>query len=123
MADLWDVQQAIDAILVADGEYPIWAAVPPEEALPYLAYGAPTMQADDDLDGTGENDTLTIHGWSGGHGPEECHAMRRWLKGLLDHQEIAGAWTVHEEFAEVLEESEGDERLFHLITRWRVRTN
>jgi hypothetical protein len=128
VADLWDVQLAIDAVLVADGEYPVYDAVPPDDPdqpvpLPYLAYGEPTMQPDDELSGDGENDTLYIHGWSAQNSKQECLAMRRWLKGLLDHQTIAGAWTVHEEFAEVLEESEGDERLFHLITRWRVRTN
>lgn len=123
MADLWDVQQAIDAVLVADGEYPVFDAVPPGEPLPYLVYGEPTMQPDDELDGDGELATLAIHGWSAKDGKQECYEMRRWLKDLLDHQVIAGAWTVHEEFVEVIEESEGDERLFHLITRYRVRTN
>lgn len=129
MADLWDVQLEIDEILVADGTYPGYDAVPPNDdpdqpvTRPYWAFGEPTMQPDDELDGDGENDTLYIHGWSNQPGKQECYAMRRWLRGLLDHQTIDGAWTVHEEFAEVLEESEGDERLFHLITRWRVRTN
>jgi hypothetical protein len=123
VSDLWDVQQAIDALLVADGEYEVYDAVPPGATLPYLTYGEPTMQPDDELDGEGENDTLYIHGWSASHGKSECYLMRRWLLGLLDHQTIAGAWTVHEEFAEVLEDSTGDERLFHLVTRWRVRTN
>lgn len=121
---LLSLQAAVYAALTAGSpEYPTFAHVPQDTAYPYVVMGAWTGLPDGALDEADALDaTLTLHGWSGYHGPKEALEIADWIRGRLHHQEIAGAWTCYEEFAEVFAEGEGDDRLYHLVVRYRIRT-
>lgn len=126
MADLWAVQVAVVALLkAAPATYPVYDAVPPGAAKPYVVIGNPTAvpAPDHELEGDAEDPSQMIHGWSAAAGKKECYAMRAWLQAKLHHQSLAGTWACYEEFFDILEESTGEGRLYHLVTRYRIRTN
>jgi hypothetical protein len=124
MADLWPVQADVVALLkAAPATYPVYDAVPASTPKPYVVIGAWTGLPDLELDGDASNTTVALHGWSAVNGKKEAHAIRAWLLAKLNHQTVAGTWACFEEFWDILEESTGEGRLYHLITRYRIRTN
>lgn len=124
MADLFAQQAAlVTALKAAPATYPVYDAVPPGTPKPYVVVGEWTAQGDLELEGDADTATVTLHGWSAANGKKEAHAIRAWLRAKLHYQTIAGAWACFEEFAEILEESTAEGRLYHLVSRYRIRTN
>lgn len=127
MVDLEPAQEAIiDALNDAPATYPVYDAVPQDVTHPYLALGATTQVPDADLDVDSSDGTITLHAWSKAHGKYEAQRMLQFARERLDGQDIgAGAWACYEEFAEVFEDpsSSAESRLFHGVSRYRVRLN
>lgn len=124
MIDLWPIQQAVYAALTAaPATYPVYDAVPQGAALPYIVIGAFTATPDDDIEVASVDASLTLHGWSKGHGKQEAHALLEFMRGRLDGQAIG--WACTEESADIFEDpsSTAASRVYHAFARYRVRAN
>ena len=122
MSALWPIQASIVGLLRADPDYPVYDGRAPQDApMPYVVIGEPTEVPGEEIDEEGTNATLTFHGWSAYAGKKECFQMQAWLRSHLHHAEVAGTWACYEELATILADDTGGGRLYHLVTRYRIR--
>jgi hypothetical protein len=128
MNDLWGLQQAIYSALTGPSTaiYPVYDAVPPRAAYPYIVIGEISGQQDEEITEESTDVSVSVHGWSRKAGKVEAHAILEYVKEQLHGQDIgAGAWAAMEEFRTILEDpkSTADSRLFHAVSRYRIRIN
>ena len=124
MNNLWAVQQAIYAALVAiPATYPVYDAVPQGVAKPYIVIGEFVGEPDEDLAAASTDLALNLHTWSATAGKSQSHAMLDFIRLRLDGQVLGGAWAIGEDFVELMEDegSTATARIYHGVARYRVR--
>lgn len=127
MIDLQPIQTAIyQALTASPATYPVYDAVPKTATYPRIVIGEFAGQPDEDLAQASVDLSVTLHIWSRQSGKQQTHAMMEFIRERLDGQDIGGgAWACSEDFAEVMEDraSTADARLYHGVSRYRVRAN
>lgn len=124
MNNLAPVQTAVYGLLTAaPATYNVYDAVPQGVAYPYIVIGGFDAMPDEDLGAVTTDASLTLHTWSNYAGKSQTHTMLQFIRARLDGVSVSGTWAFTEDFAEIMEDasSTASARLFHGVTRYRVR--
>ena len=124
MNDLTPVQVAIVAALrTAPATYPVYDGVPQGVLRPYFVIGEITADPDEDLATATTDASINLHTWSATSDKGQTYTMLQFARARLEGQVLGGAWSVTEDFNEVMEDpaSTASARLYHGIARYRAR--
>lgn len=124
MNDLTAVRTAIYAALSgAPATYPVYDPVPQGVARPYIAFGPDSSDPDEELAVATTDAAIQIDTWSSLSSRAQSYAMLQFIRARLDNQPLSGAWSISEDFNEVMEDpsSTASARLYHGVARYRVR--
>lgn len=124
MNDLTTVQtDMVTKLKAAPPTYAVYDSVPQGTAKPYIVIGEVVAEPDEELAAFTTDAAINVHTWSATSDKGQTYAMLQFVRARLDNVAVSGAWSVSEDFNEVMEDpaSTAASRLYHGVARYRCR--